>query len=187
MQIPDIGGYPWFWTESETAMSFRITVLNTKFPPAAQDYRKAGIELVLGDATALDYADGAFDIVFSNSVVEHVGGFEKQVTFAKEVRRMGRGYWILTPAREFPIGPHLLAPFIHWLPRRMHSPWLVRHCTGWGVMQRPSKNEIQTILSEVRLLSGSEVRRLFPDATVFTERFFGLPKSYVAYRRIAQR
>lgn len=40
-----------------------------------------------------------FDLVYSNSVIEHLGTWEKQQAFAAEARRVGRGYWIPTPGQ----------------------------------------------------------------------------------------
>jgi 2-polyprenyl-3-methyl-5-hydroxy-6-metoxy-1,4-benzoquinol methylase len=60
----------------------------------------------------------SFDIVFSNSVIEHVGDAESQQQFAHEIARVGRAYWVQTPNRRFPVEPHLLTPFLHFLPTR---------------------------------------------------------------------
>ena len=119
--------------------------------------------------------------MFSNSVIEHVGTWQRQQAFAAEVRRVGRGLWIQTPARGFFIEPHLLTPFIHWLPRRWQRR-LLRNFTLRGWIDRPGPAEVDAFLDEVRLLTLAEMRTLFPDCTILREQFCGMTKSYVAVR-----
>ncbi len=51
--------------------------------------RYPNIPYVQGDACALPFADGAFDVVFSNAVIEHVGGREQQRRLVSEAIRVG--------------------------------------------------------------------------------------------------
>ena len=74
------------------------------------------IEYVQGDACALPFADGQFDVVFSNAVIEHVGGRERQRRFVSEAIRVGRRVFLTTPNRRFPVEVHTRLPFVHWLP-----------------------------------------------------------------------
>ncbi|WP_277453034.1 class I SAM-dependent methyltransferase [Janibacter sp. DB-40] len=72
-----------------------------------------------GDARALPFADGSFDYVVSNAVIEHVGGPDGARQMITESRRVGRlGYLHTTPNRWFPIEPHLMVPLVHWLPEK---------------------------------------------------------------------
>jgi SAM-dependent methyltransferase len=83
--------------------------------------RYPGIAYVQGDALALPFEDGAFDVVFSNAVIEHVGGHESQRRFVAEALRVGRRAFITTPNRRFPIELHTRLPVVHWLPERASS------------------------------------------------------------------
>ena len=74
------------------------------------------IPYVQGDACALPFADGEFDIVFSNAVIEHVGGRERQRKLVSEAIRVGRRAFITTPNRRFPVEVHTRLPVVHWLP-----------------------------------------------------------------------
>ncbi|WP_050785635.1 class I SAM-dependent methyltransferase [Pedosphaera parvula] len=141
----------------------------------------ANQEFVQGDGTDLHYEDKSFDIVFSNSVIEHLGTFEKQQAFAREAQRVGRGYWVQTPARECLIEPHYLTPFIHWLSKPVQKR-LLRNYTIWGWLQRPSEQTLDSVLAELRLIDRNEFNGMFPQASIWLERMIGLPKSYTAYK-----
>jgi len=78
--------------------------------------RYPDIPYIQGDACALPFADGAFDVVFSNAVIEHVGGRGRQRQFVSEALRVGRRVFITTPNRRFPIEVHTRLPLVHWLP-----------------------------------------------------------------------
>jgi SAM-dependent methyltransferase len=77
-----------------------------------------GIPYVQGDACALPFDDAAFDIVFSNAVVEHVGDGERQRLFVREALRVGTRVFVTTPNRWFPVEVHTRMPLVHWLPAR---------------------------------------------------------------------
>jgi SAM-dependent methyltransferase len=77
-----------------------------------------GIRYVQGDACALPFADGEFDVLFSNAVIEHVGGRERQQAFADEALRVAARAFVTTPNRWFPVEVHTRLPLVHWLPER---------------------------------------------------------------------
>lgn len=74
------------------------------------------VAYVQGDACALPFPDGSFDIVHSNAVIEHVGGRERQEAFVREALRVGRRVFLTTPNRWFPVEVHTRLPLVHWLP-----------------------------------------------------------------------
>lgn len=179
--ILDVGGTPFNWTLVELASP--VTLLNLRAPGAGTAL-PPGVLCVRGDATRLAFPDASFDVAFSNSVIEHLGTPEAQQRFAAEVRRVGRGVWVQTPARGFPFEPHLLTLFLHWLPVAWQRR-LVRWASGWGLLTRPSQARIDAFLRETRLLTLREMRALFPDCEIRRERLLGLTKSFVAVRRPA--
>ena len=128
--------------------------------------RYPGAHFVQADATALPFADRAFDIAYSNSVVEHLP-LQDRAAYARELRRVGRRWLVQTPNRWFPIEPHALLPFVHWLPRP-----LGRALWRLGVSGDP--------YDDVRLLGARELGALFPDAVIERERLGPLTKSFVA-------
>jgi predicted SAM-dependent methyltransferase len=174
-RVLDIGGTAQTWNaESEHPASFSVTLVNIRSTGASDQPHLSFVE---GDATELPFEDNAFDIAFSNSVIEHLGTWERQQAFAREARRVARRLWIQTPARNFPIEAHLLTPYIQYLPKSVQHrvvPWTPR-----GIL---TPDVVHQIVDEVRLLTFKEVQRLFPDCLILRERFLGLTKSYIAVR-----
>ena len=181
--ILDVGGFPATW-DAVPDLQCRITILNIDRQAVSERHAEK-YEMVIGDGTALAYDDRAFDVVFSNSVIEHVGDQRQQQAFAREVSRVGRSLWIQTPAKSFFIEPHLIAPFVHWLPQRWQRR-AVRYFTLRGLMTKPSPRQVDEFLQSIRLLNYREFTALFPDCEIFVERFFGMPKSYTAIRRASR-
>jgi hypothetical protein len=177
--VLDVGGSAFNWELAGTQA--RITLLNlvSSAETRALAHRYT---LVSASGTELPYRDEAFDVVFSNSVIEHLGSLERQQAFATEIARVGRGIFVQTPARGFFLEPHLLTPFVHHLPRAWQRR-LLRRFTVWGWLTRPSREAVDRFVAETRLLDGREMRALFPDCVIHRERFLGLTKSYLAVRR----
>ncbi len=175
VRVLDIGGTPQTWTcESQDHAPFSVTMINIRCNKELESSRFQSIQ---GDATNLPFGDNAFDIVFSNSVIEHVGSWERQLAFAQEARRVGRKLWVQTPARNFPIEAHLLAPFIQYLPKRAQH--RIARWTPRGLL---TPEIVHEIIDEVRLLNYREIKELFPDCQILKERLFFLTKSYIAVR-----
>ena len=120
------------------------------------------IPYVQGDACALPFADGEFDIVFSNAVVEHVGGRGRQRQLVSEAIRVGRRVFITTPNRRFPVEVHTRLPVVHWFPDALAHP--VYRKTGKG------------FATEVHLLTRRSFEALFPGRV----RIVGLGMTLVA-------
>lgn len=177
----DIGGTARMW-EGETLPLEQVHVLNLDaFWVQTGPSALTSIVPMVGNALALPVADDAFDIVFSNSVIEHVGTWENQLQFAAEARRAGKRLWIQTPAREFFMEPHYITPFVHWLPKSVQRK-VLRHFSVWGWLTRPSQEIVAETVDEIRLLTHAEMKVLFPDCEILRERVGGMTKSYIAYR-----
>jgi len=171
--VLDVGGTDAIW--SLLPLRPRLVILNR------HPRRRALGHTVVGDGRYLPFPDGAVDVVFSNSVIEHVGGRDAQQRFADECRRVGRGYYVQTPSRAFPFEPHAMGFFLHWLPRKWQIS-AVRWCSLWGLMTRPSREGAEAMVDGLHLLTESDLRRLFPDAEIWVERVLGMAKSLVAVR-----
>jgi hypothetical protein len=180
MRVLDVGGTIEIWQLAPVMP--RVILLNQAFWP----YQMAGAEgAILGDGTRLPFADQSFDLVFSNSVIEHVGSREQQIRFAAEIARVGKQYWLQTPSRYFPVEQHMWTPFVHWLPRAWQAAILKRFSI-WRLVTKHDTAQrdyyVQHYLDTIRLLSASDLAALFPGATVMGERFLGWTKSLIAWR-----
>jgi hypothetical protein len=179
-RVLDIGGTPDNW--QLIPVRPRLVLLNM---PRARADLAGTVQWVAGDGCSLPFRDASFDVVFSNSVIEHVGGATRQEHFAREVARVGRAYWVQTPNRWFPVEQHLLTPIVHWLPKKWQGA-MVRRGTVWSALTRPTPDRrefyIEHFLRDIHLLSRGELARLFPGARVIRERFCGLTKSLIAWR-----
>ena len=181
VRVLDVGGRPKYWEMMagglELGRRFEVTLLNPEPYPVGGLVAAA----LVGDGRAMpQFADGQFDLVFSNSTIEHVGGLDDQQRMAAEVQRVGRRYYVQTPNRYFPIEPHFVFPFFQFLPLAGRAWLLQRFRLGWyGPI--PDRQAAWSEVSGVRLLSRRELARLFPGGQIYTERFLGLAKSFVAY------
>jgi SAM-dependent methyltransferase len=130
--------YP--WPERITALGlYEGTGFRARYPQ---------IRYVQGDACALPFADGEFDVVFSNAVVEHVGEREQQRRLVSEALRVGRRVFITTPNRWFPVEVHTKLPLVHWFPDRVSHP-------VYGAVGKDAAKQL-------RILSKRELESLFP-------------------------
>ncbi len=145
-----------------------VTLLNIRISPRPAIRIK--LDMVCGDGCQLPFAPRAFDWVFSNAVLEHVGGEDQQRQFASEIRRVARkGYFVATPNRNFPIEPHTLLPFYQFMPE--------------GLQRRlvPFSPGYLTEYEQIRLVSRGELQGLFPEAQVVACGVPGLPNNLIAF------
>ena len=176
LNIIDLGGSVDYWNQMNSDGKIHASVILVNIDKVflnAMDFPS-----IIGDASNLDFLmDACADVVFSNSLIEHLPDFKKQERFAKDVRRIGKYYFIQTPAYSFLFEQHFLTPFFHFLPVKLRAFLLFYFNLGWFKKTKNMELALQTVKS-IRLLKLSELRSLFPDAVVLRERFFGLTKSY---------
>jgi hypothetical protein len=175
-RILDLGGGAFNWLLLPVRP--RLTILNVHQQADKTDWAT----YVVGDGCNTGLPSGGFDVVFSNSVIEHVGGAERQRQFAEECRRCGLAYFVQTPNKWFPFDTHTLMPFAHWLPHRLFARLVP--ISPRFLITRPAPGEIEDF-SNMRLLSRRDLQELFPDAEIIQERFLGIPKSLIAISRTA--
>jgi SAM-dependent methyltransferase len=182
VRVLDIGGSQAYWDQMlpETdELSGRLTVTLCNIEDQAVS--RAQFSSVIADARRLNrFSDDEFDLVFSNSTIEHVGTLEDQRRMAAEVLRLGRRYYVQTPNRYFPIEPHFVFPLFQFLPIGLRVLLLRRFDLGW-IPRVPEAAQARALVESIRLLSRRELADLFPDARIAEERFAGLVKSLVAY------
>jgi ubiquinone/menaquinone biosynthesis C-methylase UbiE len=183
--ILDIGGLEKYWRILPASYlderNVSITILNlprTRLPEDHDRYR-----FVKGDGLDLsEFSDQSFDIAHANAVLQHVGDWDRMVRFGSELARVSRKYFVQTPNYWFPIEPHCMVPFFHWLPKPTRT-WLVLHFQLGHWRRANSIDEAVRTVESARLLNRKMLNALFPDAVVVTERMFGLPKSLIAIKQ----
>lgn len=179
-RILDVGGTKLNW-ELMPARP-QVTLLNLR----VEERTEGRFHWTPGDGRQLPFADNSFDICYSNSVIEHVGGREDWEKFAKEIRRTAPAYFVQTPNYWFPVETHQVSLFLHWMPRRIERR-LVRYLSLWGWATRETQENIDKWLAYNNLLTKRDMARLFPDAEIMVERLLLLPKSLIAVKRPVQR
>jgi 2-polyprenyl-3-methyl-5-hydroxy-6-metoxy-1,4-benzoquinol methylase len=127
------------------------------------------------------FSEHQFDVVYSNSVIEHVGDLGDMQRMAQEVRRVGKYYFVQTPNRYFPIEPHFVFPFFQFFPRSAQISIVQKFSLGW-IGREPEKKSAERAVDSIRLLSQKEMYNLFPDAKIEKEVLLGLTKSITAYK-----
>ena len=157
----------------------RATIINLEPTPLRVPEKILYVE---GDARNTGLGYRAFDLAFSNSVIEHVGGFEDQRRFANEMLRIGRRIYCQTPNRWFPVEPHFLGLCVHWLPKKWFSHFVDRYFTMHGWRYHPTPEVSAALINSIRLLTRAELQQLFPGCQIKTERFLGMAKSFVVWR-----
>jgi hypothetical protein len=180
-RIVDLGGTPTFWVSLGSELDWnRVSVYTLNVVPL--ETAQPHITPIVGDARAVpEYDDLSFDIVHSNSVIEHTGRLDDMAAMAKEVRRLAPRYFVQTPYFWFPIEPHARFAFFHWMPESWRYRILMkRSCGFWK--QRPDVASATKAVQSALLLDKRQMQFLFPDAQIIAERFLGLTKSLIAIR-----
>jgi hypothetical protein len=175
MRVLDLGG---------TAVSWRVlglrpasvTIVNLDDDKGPYE---PWMDIVRGDACAGGF--GKYDLVFSNSLMEHVGGHARRQQFADVVQESASSWWVQTPYRYFPIEPHWVFPGFQFLPFRMR----VMVCQHWNTLHVPAlkdAKEAAALVASIELVSATEMRAYFPVGEIWFERIAGVPKSLVAIK-----
>ena len=183
MRVVDLGGTVESWRRAPVQPR-EVVVVNLLEPGDADTSR---LVPVLGDACdargvlASCGVDETFDLVFSNSLIEHVGGHAHRLALAREVRELAPRHWVQTPYRYFPVEPHWVFPMMQFLPvaarTRVARDWPLVHTRA------ASAEEALADVQWTELIGITELRGYFPDSEVVMERMGGLVKSIVSVRR----
>ena len=172
--IIDFGGTPDIWLSVHRS---NVVLLNIDEQAAP-----TGFMIMKGDGRKTLLPDKSFDLAFSNSTIEHVGTWQDQQAFAKELCRVGKRVYCQTPARGFFFEPHYFTPFVAWVGFLLKNYWFVRYFTYYGLRWKPSRAQVKDFQSHLRLLNYSEMQHLFPNWSIRRERFLGMTKAYIAIR-----
>ncbi len=171
MSVVDLGGTAEMWLRAPVRAK-RVHLINLEEHPAElPDWITAEVADVTDPTVAAELsARGGYDLVFSNSTIEHVGGHSQRRKFVSAVEQLAPRHWIQTPYRYFPVEPHFVAPGFQFLSLiHIHS--------------RPDSPEsAMNAVINIELLTRTEMRYLFPGSVLLSERVLGAPKSLIAVR-----
>lgn len=178
MSVIDLGGRVTSW-EQAAVRPRHVHIVNLEpLPGDVPDWARVD----QGDACELPQAirGQRYDLVFCNSVIEHVGGHERRLRLADAVHALAEAHWVQTPYRYFPVEPHWVAPGMQFLPLSVRASFAHR----WPLGHTPPKDRADALQSVlwVELLDRTQMHHYFPDSTLLVERFLGLTKSLIAVR-----
>jgi len=176
--ILDVGGKINFWENRGLAGNneYKITIVNIE----KETSKYSNINYEIGDATNLSqFNDKSFDIVHSNSVIEHLYNFNNQSKMASEIIRVGKKHIVQTPNKYFFIEPHYLLPFFQFIPNKLKYYILTK--TKLSRLKKWDKNFAKQYIKEIRLLSEKEMKTLFPKSKIYFEKFLGMNKSFTMH------
>jgi len=179
--ILDIGGSVDYWRDLHALWNGRpltFTLVNLEAQPG-YDSRFKCIQADCRDLSR--FADMSFDVVNSNSVIEHVGRWKDMGAMAGEVRRLAPRYFVQTPNFWFPLEPHFRFPLFHWLPEPMRIAIVMRRSCG-AFPRATTIDDAQRFIEDSILLDAKRFMSLFPDARLERERLLGMTKSLIAIR-----
>jgi len=189
MHVLDLGGEAHTWVREERRPR-HVTLLNfgMKLDATREQIEREGasswLTAVGGDACdpPEEVRDQDFDLVYSNSVFEHVGGHGPRRHFAYWAQTLAKHHWVQTPNRYFPVEPHWLAPGFQFASPRLQAV-LLGHWPLASPFYRKAEwpERVQRAMS-IELLSPAMMRIYFPESELVRERMAGLAKSLIAVR-----
>lgn len=178
VSVLDVGGKINFWENRGLAGNLNYTITIVNFEKEKSQY--SNIKTLIGDARDLSqFVDKSFDIVHSNSVIEHLYNFNNQSKMASEIVRVGKKYIVQTPNKCFFLEPHYLLPFFQFIPDKLK--YLILTKTKLSRLKKWDKNFAKQYINEIRLLSLKEMKILFPESKIYFEKFLGMNKSFTAH------
>ena len=185
VDIVDVGGTDTYWNivpgHYLDDHNVTVTIVNLPGVNPPEDYGR--YKFIDADACNLDiFPKNKFHIAHSNSVVEHVGDWERMLQFANEISRIAEFYFVQTPNFWFPLEPHCMTPFFHWLPKPIRV-WMVLHFQLGHWEKANSISEAVRSVEGARLVDKNMFQELFKDGSIQIERLFLLPKSFIAIRK----
>ncbi|MDQ3020004.1 MAG: class I SAM-dependent methyltransferase [Bacteroidota bacterium] len=178
--ILDLGGSDYHWRNSNfrNNKDYHIMIVNNEVPDI-KNFRN--ICFIKKDVRDLEFFDDKeYDLVYSNSLLEHLNKFEEQKNLAEEIKRIGKHHFIQTPNYYFPLEPHFLFPFFQFLSDKAKTNLLLKYNLGWYGRQDEQSKALE-LSSSIRLLKKSELKDIFPGSQIYTEKYFFLNKSFTVY------
>jgi 2-polyprenyl-3-methyl-5-hydroxy-6-metoxy-1,4-benzoquinol methylase len=185
-RILDIGGTEYYWNLNAEFMNRNKYVVSIICVNLGDNTDKPigryNVTHEVGDATKADvYAEDRFDIIHSNSVIEHVGGWTAVRAMASQIVGCNKPYYVQTPNFWFPIEPHFRFVGWQWMPKCWRASLMLRGQRGFRKQSTSYDNAMKEVES-VELLTKRQMLELFPSAVIHAERLGPFSKSFMAIR-----
>jgi hypothetical protein len=178
VHILDLGGTTFFWERLGLANSkkVKVVILNLSLQASSFD----NMECVVGNVTDLNsFPKRNFDIVFSNSVIEHLFSYENQQKMASNIMSLSNRVFIQTPNYYFPVEPHFMFPFFQYLSKKLKM-YLVLHFSLGSYPVMSDDEAAEKAVEEIKLLRPGQMRLLFPTLNIGFEKLLFINKSIIA-------
>jgi hypothetical protein len=180
-RIIDLGGTEQYWNiMSDYLIDREITIDLVNISEITINDPK--FRSIVGSALEMDaFGDNEYDLVHSNSLIEHVGNWDAMMLLAQNIKRLAPRYFVQTPYFWFPYEPHFRFLCFHWMPEQFRVRLLRRMTLGFHERQQDFDLAMRTVQSAY-LLDIAQFRALFEDATIVKEKLLFLTKSLMAIR-----
>jgi len=178
------GGTLIYWETFNYTELDHITILNLTIDEMST-YGK--INFAEGNALNLyQFKENEFDVVFSNSVIEHVGDYSRQQKMRDEILRVGKYSFIQTPNFYFPIEPHYRFPFFFLLSKAAKKYLLKTYHLRTRTKRKVplDRKSTDAEMNNIHLLKRKDIINLFPSNVLICERFFGFTKSFITHSKL---
>lgn len=183
IKILDIGGSDYYWKSPgfNDEENYTIEIMNLEDQDTDNFKNISFIKKDVRDMNNIK--DSEYDLVYSNSLIEHLNTFEEQKKLASEIMRIGKNYFIQTPNFYFPVESHFLLPFFQFLSDDMKTKLVSNFNLGWFEKQTDIV-KARELATSVRLLTEKELKEIFPGCEIYKEKYFSFNKSFIAFNRI---
>lgn len=182
--ILDLGGTDYYWDLHEDILARygdKVHVYLINLEGAADgEGNTSRYTTIYGDITQIKtYHLVDFDLIHSNSVIEHVGNWAAVKKVADYVIASGKPYFIQTPNLWFPVEPHFRFVGWQWLPESWRAALLFSGPRGFFAKAKTYEEAMMHVES-IKLLTSGQLEELFPAARIDREWLGPLVKSFMA-------
>jgi hypothetical protein len=183
LRVIDLGGTVQYWLPAEVQPR-ELVVVNNDAAQGSAEPAPAWMSVVRADACCLPESllTERFDLAYSNSLIEHLGGHARRLEFAHAVRTIADHYWVQTPNRRFAVEPHFLFPGFVALPLNLKVAIARKWTPAWTWRPGMTRDDAVAEILNIELLTPRLMRFYFPDARLLKERVGPLVKSLIAVR-----
>lgn len=186
IRIIDLGGTVTFWKNWAISDdgSLQITLINNHHidkEAVGYDNSLKYIQEIIKDATTLNVDDYKnYDVIFSNSMIEHLESWDMQKKICQEIENSGISYFIQIPNKKSiidPHFPHLLVPFFAMYPKKLQAYLLTIH--GFNGGRSMSYPDSIVRMGYYNPIDERMLRKLLPGGNLVPESFLGMSASLI--------